>query len=108
MAAPPPEKGKKLADFLRRNTAVPTQSFFRAMNFELYARCARREPRVHCRSRLTPPPRSGNSAVAVPGTLIFVGVLAYFAMLKSDQHAAEQERLAAEASAARRREHLDG
>ena len=56
----------------------------------------------------TPPTRSGNSAVAVPGTLIFVGVLAYFAMLKSDAHATEQERLAAEASAASRREHLDG
>ena len=53
MSAPPPEKGQKLADFVRRNTAVPTQSFFRAMNFELYARCARREPRVRGRLRLS-------------------------------------------------------
>jgi hypothetical protein len=39
MSAAPPEKGKRLADFVRRNTAVPTQSFFRALNFELYTRC---------------------------------------------------------------------
>ena len=103
MAAPPPEKGQKLADFVRRNTAVPTQSFFRAMNFELYARCAPPRARVHDRLRLTLRPRSGNSAVAVPGTLIFVGVLAYFAMLKSDQRVIEQERQAAKA----RREELD-
>jgi hypothetical protein len=46
--------------------------------------------------------------VAVPGTLIFVGVLAYFAMLSSDERGRQQERQAAEASAAHRREHLDG
>ena len=46
MSAPPPQKGEKLANFLRRNTAVPTQSFFRAMNFELYARCVARAPRA--------------------------------------------------------------
>ena len=41
MAAPPPEqKGRRLADFLRRQTAVPTQSLFRALNFELYTRYA--------------------------------------------------------------------
>jgi len=55
------------------------------------------------RSRLRPRARSGNSAVAVPGTLIFVGVVAYFAMLKSDERVREQERLAAEASAPSRR-----
>ena len=108
MSAPPPEHGKKLADFLRRNTAVPTQSFFRAMNFELYERCAHASLGCAASPRLTPRARSGNSAVAVPGTLIFVGVLAYFAMLKSDARATENERLAAEAAAARRREQLDG
>ena len=37
----------------------------------------------------------GNTAVALPGTVIFLGVCAYFAMLQSDERVREQERRAA-------------
>jgi hypothetical protein len=120
MSAEPPVKGKKLADFVRRNTAVPTLSFFRALNFELYTKCAaahadarlRRTPPQLCSPPcVTPAVRltrgdigcvRGNAAVAVPGTVIFLGTLAYFAMLKSDEAGREQERQAAAAAAGRR------
>ena len=43
--------------------------------------------------------------MAVPGTVVFLSVLAYFAMLKSDERVRERERLAA--GGAPRREELD-
>ena len=48
--------------------------------------------------------RSGNAAVAVPGTVVFLGVLAYFAMLKSDEAQRKKELEAAQQAQARRRE----
>jgi hypothetical protein len=120
MSAEPPVKGKKLADFLRRNTAVPTQSFFRALNFELYTRCGCTRFALEatagrgCAQKLNSVfvsrvcacalRRRGNTAIAVPGTLLCVGVFAYFAMMHSDEAARQRERLAADPS---RREELE-
>ncbi len=48
---------------------------------------------------------SGNTAIAIPGTLLCVGVFAYFAMMHSDEAARQRERLAAEPAG--RREELE-
>ena len=61
MSAPPPEQDR-LTSFVRRSTERPTMSFFRALNFELYTR--------------------NNLSVALPGTVLFAGVVAYFALQK--------------------------
>ena len=83
---------------IRKATATPTLGFFRAFNFELYSRCAvhtllraAAQAHVSCRS---------NAFVSVPGTVFFLGVLAYFAMERSDR---KQEALQAEAVEAQRR-----
>ena len=74
-----PTRDRRLADWLRRSSAVPTQSLFRVMNFELYSK--------------------GSSAIAIPGTVLFLGCLAYMAMERSD--AAVREREDAQKSAQR-------
>lgn len=59
MSAPdkPPEKSA-VTDFVRKHSAVQNTGLFRFLNFELGAR--------------------PNLGVAIPGTLLFVGTLAYF------------------------------
>ena len=59
---------------------------------------------AHSRSAARVRACSGNTAVAIPGTLVFAGVVAYFAMMASDEAARERERVAA---AGGRREELD-
>ena len=107
----------KVTDWVRRSTAVPTLRFFRMTNFELYSKYAECRPgsgeRVSvatvlacgllvthtafsvrgCLPCALPPGvlARTNLAVAVPGTAIFLGVVAYFAMLKSDVAQLEKE-----------------
>jgi len=59
-----PTRDRRLADWLRRSSAVPTQTLFRVMNFELYSK--------------------GSAAIAIPGTVLFLGCLVYMAMEHSD------------------------
>ena len=82
---------------IRKATATPTLGFFRAFNFELYTRRAA-QGRLQHAAWLTDACRN-NAFVAVPGTVFFLGVLAYFAMEQSDR----RQELQAEALAAQRR-----
>ena len=63
MSAPTPGGQDKVTDWVRKQANAPTTSLFRVMNFELS-----KKPSLN---------------VAVPGTLLFIGTLAYFAAMKA-------------------------
>lgn len=65
-------RDERATSFLRRFTAGPTSTLFRVLHLERHA--------------------SPSLLVAVPGTLLMVGVLAYLAMERADQAALKAER----------------
>jgi hypothetical protein len=97
----------RLTSFLRRTTSTPTLTLFRFTNFELYSRCVSLCPHAsaaRCGGEpraLTTVSHSNNLAVAIPGTAVFLGVVAYFAMMKSDVAQLERERGKSEAKQGR-------
>jgi hypothetical protein len=84
----------RASELIRRASAAPASRFFRVFNFELYSRRVRLVVCGDDSRRYR-----GSAFVAVPGTLLFLGVLASMAMTRSDAESAARVKAGAVSSA---------